>query len=190
MPARLRDAFHVREFGYVANWLTLLRLGLLLPTVYYLRRPDGRKPALVCMGSALLTDAIDGPLARYRGEVSHLGEILDPIIDKVLIDTLAVTLSQEREFPWWATTMLLTRDISIVLAAVMIYRRKARITTAWPAGKVTTVGLATAMLIYTADGPRLGKPILYLVLIPYGVSVWQYSRLFYQMMHQSDKGTR
>ena len=90
----------MRELRYPANWLTLVRLLLLPPTIVYLRRPDGRLPALLCMGTALLTDAIDGPLARYRGEVSPLGKVLDPIADKLMLNITMLTLVRTRAFPW------------------------------------------------------------------------------------------
>ncbi len=184
MPARLRDAYDMREFMYPANWLTLARLLLLGPTIYYLRRSNGRWPALICMAVALGTDAVDGPLARYRGEVSRLGQILDPIADKLVIDATAITLSQTRGFPWWMTGLLLFRDVSILLAALLIYRRHAQISTARLAGKATTVALTVAVLLYTADGERSGKPALYIALLPFGLSFWQYGRMFVRLMRQ------
>lgn len=184
MPARLRDACDIHELTYPANWLTLARLLLLWPTVSYLRRPDGRWPALICMAVALGTDAIDGPLARYRGEVSRLGAILDPIADKLVIDTTAITLSQTRGFPWWITSLLLLRDVGILLAALLIYRRHGQITTAQPAGKATTAALTVAVLLYTADGQRSGKPALYIALLPFSLSLWQYGQMFVRMMRQ------
>lgn len=186
MPARLRDAWDMHELTYPANWLTLARLILLCPTIYYLRRSDGRWPALICMTFALGTDAVDGPLARYRGEVSRLGELLDPIADKLVIDATAITLSQTRGFPWWITSLLLFRDAGILLAALLIYRRYAQISTAQLAGKATTVALTVAVLLYTADGERSGKPALYIALLPFSLSFWQYGRMFVRVMRQQD----
>ncbi len=186
MPARLRDAWDIREVTYPANWLTLARLLLVLPTIYYLRRSNGRWPALICMAVALGTDALDGPLARYRGEVSRLGKILDPIADKLMIDATAVVLAQRRGFPWWITGLLLFRDAGILLAALLIYRRHAQISTAQLSGKATTVALTVAVLLYTADGERSGKPALYIALLPFSLSFWQYGRMFVRVMRRQD----
>lgn len=182
MAAKLRDAFHIREFFYPSNVLTIARVLLLPPTVAYLRHPDQRWQALLCLGTAMLTDAIDGPLARSRGEVSQLGKILDPIADKLLLDVTAVTLSQTRKFPWWITILLIVRDIGILLAALLVYRRKAQITTARITGKATTVALTVAAILYVADGPRSGKPALYVALVPFTLSLWEYGRRFLALM--------
>jgi len=187
MSAKLRDAFHPREFIYPANLLTLARLVLLPFALYYMRREDGRWRALGIFGGAMATDMLDGPVARMRQEVSPLGKLLDPIADKLMIDAAAVTLSQTREFPWWATGMLLARDLAILLGSLLVYRRHAQISVADPAGKATTVALAGAMILYLADGPRSGKPALYVALLPFGASLVVYARKFVQAArHRSD----
>ena len=178
MPAKLRHAFQPREFFYPANLLTLARLLLLPAAIYYMRREDGRWRALGIFGGAMATDMLDGPVARMRQEVSPLGQLLDPIADKLMIDASAITLSQTHQFPWWATGALLTRDAGILLGGLLIYRRRAEITVAHPAGKATTVALAASMVLYLADGPRSGRPALLCALIPFMYSVVQYLHTF------------
>jgi CDP-diacylglycerol--glycerol-3-phosphate 3-phosphatidyltransferase len=184
MPAKLRHAFAPREFAYPANLLTLSRLLLLPFAIYYMRREDGRWRALGIFGGAMATDMLDGPVARMRHEVSPLGQVLDPIADKLMIDAAAITLSQTRAFPWWATGLLLARDLAILLGSLFVYRRHAQISVADPAGKATTVALAGAMILYLADGPRSGKPALYLALLPFGASLVVYARKFVQVVRQ------
>ena len=187
MSAKLRHAFQPREFIYPANLLTLARLLMLPVAIYYMRREDGRWRALSIFGGAMATDMLDGPVARMRREVSPLGQMLDPIADKLMIDAAAITLSQTREFPWWATGLLLARDLAILLGSLFVYRRHAQISVADPAGKATTVALAGAMILYLADGPRSGKPALYIALLPFGLSLVVYARKFVQVIrHQSD----
>jgi CDP-diacylglycerol--glycerol-3-phosphate 3-phosphatidyltransferase len=180
----LRELIHPRELLYPSNLLTFSRLGLLPVTLYYLAQPDRRREALICLAATMFTDAIDGPIARARGEVSRLGELLDPIADKLLINAAAIILSRTRGFPWWATGLLLFRDTGILLAAALVLRRQRKITTAKSAGKLTTVGLTIAALLYLADGPRSGKPALYLTLIPFSISFVQYGRQFLRMMRE------
>jgi len=178
VSAKLRHAFQLHEFIYPANLLTLARVLMLPAAIHYMRREDGRWRALGIFGVAMATDILDGPIARRRQEVSPLGKLLDPIADKLMIDAAAVTLSQTREFPWWATGMLLARDLAILLGSLLVYRRHAQISVADPAGKVTTVALAGAMILYLADGPRSGKPALYVALLPFGASLVVYARKF------------
>ena len=83
-----------------------------------------------------------------------------------------------RGFPWWATGTLLARDAAILLGSFFMYRRHSEIAVSNAAGKATTVGLAGAMLLYLADGPRSGKPALLAALIPFGASVLLYGKQF------------
>jgi CDP-diacylglycerol--glycerol-3-phosphate 3-phosphatidyltransferase len=151
-----------------------------------MQRPHNRWRALTTIGAAMLTDLLDGPIARRRQEVSPLGQVLDPIADKMMIDATAVTLSRTRGFPWWATTVLIGRDIAILLGGTLVFRRRSKITLAQPAGKATTFALTVAMLLYIADGPRSGRPVLYVALVPFLGSMVVYFRNFWRMMFQKD----
>jgi CDP-diacylglycerol--glycerol-3-phosphate 3-phosphatidyltransferase len=179
------SGIHPREVLYPSNLLTIARLLLLPATISYLRQPDRRREALICLGAAMFTDAVDGPIARQRGEVSRLGEILDPIADKLLIDLTAITLSQTRGFPWWITGLLLFRDVGIILAALVVIQRRAHITTSRSSGKLTTAALALAALLYIADGERSGKPALYAALVPFGFSFVQYGKQFVELLQSN-----
>lgn len=179
---RVSTLVELREFRYPSNWLTLFRLLLVAPTLYFLARPERRRAALICFGLGMLTDAIDGPIARARGEVSRLGKLIDPIADKLLLNGTAIILSRTRGFPWWITGLLLFRDLGILIAAAVVLRRRAHITTAESAGKLTTALLTAAALLYIADGPRSGKPVLYLALLPFTLSFFQYGRRFLAVM--------
>jgi CDP-diacylglycerol---glycerol-3-phosphate 3-phosphatidyltransferase len=187
LPAKLRNAFQLREFIYPANLLTLARLLMLPAAIHYMRQEDGRWRALGVFGVAMTTDLLDGPVARLRQEVSPLGKVLDPIADKLMIDTTAIALSRTRGFPWWVTGLLLVRDAALLLGSLLVYRRHAQISVADPAGKATTLALAGAMILYLADGSRSGEPALYVALLPFGASLVVYARKFVQVIrHQSD----
>ncbi|MEI7770406.1 MAG: CDP-alcohol phosphatidyltransferase family protein [Chloroflexales bacterium] len=175
-------AIHPRELFYPSNLLTISRLLLLPLTLAYLSRPERRRAALACLALTMLTDAVDGPIARSRGEVSQLGELLDPIADKLVLDSTALVLSRTRGFPWAVTGMLIFRDLGILLAAFVVFSRRATITSAQASGKLTTVALTAATLCYIADGPRSGRPALWLAMIPFGLSFVQYGARFIRLM--------
>jgi CDP-diacylglycerol--glycerol-3-phosphate 3-phosphatidyltransferase len=185
MPAKFRHAFELREFLYPANLLTLARLLMLPAALRYMHEPDGKGRALGVFAIAMATDVLDGPVARMRQEVSPLGKLLDPIADKLMINSTAIALSRTRGFPWWATALLLARDVAILLGALLVYRRRSEIAMAQPAGKATTVALAAAMLLYMADGPRSGKLALYAALAPFGASLLVYGKKFFQAVVDS-----
>ncbi|GIV99389.1 MAG: CDP-alcohol phosphatidyltransferase [Roseiflexus sp.] len=176
MSAHLRHAFTLREVFYPANLLTLARLLMLPAALHAMQRPEQRWRALGILGAAMFTDAIDGTIARRRHEVSPLGKLLDPVADKLMIDATAVTLSRVRGFPWWATALIVGRDVAIIIGGLLIYRRRRVIATAHPSGKATTLALTLAMLLYLADGPRSGRPALYAAMAPFALSAFVYLR--------------
>ncbi len=108
----------------VANLLTILRL-ILIPVfvtaIYYQRFIS----ALAVFFIAAITDGIDGLVARHFNQKTHLGEILDPMADKLLLVTAFIVLSLPRftllpPIPFWLTAAAISRDIFIVLGALVI----------------------------------------------------------------------
>jgi phosphatidylglycerophosphate synthase len=93
----------LQELG-AANLISLLR-GALAPAL--LAAPPTALLALLL--GAGLTDAIDGPLARARGQESRLGRFLDPGVDAFFFGAAAVAATRLGLLPWWATCLVLAR---------------------------------------------------------------------------------
>jgi CDP-diacylglycerol--glycerol-3-phosphate 3-phosphatidyltransferase len=173
---------YLGELTYASNLLTLSRLLLLPPTLYFLRRQGTTSPALMCLGAAMLTDALDGMVARQQHTESRLGKVLDPLIDKLFLNSVALALVA-RGFPRWMVALLLFRDVGIVLAAGVLLLRRNHIAVANWSGKASTTLLTIALLVYTIDGPRSGRPVLLLALVPFGLSFWHYGTRFIGALH-------
>jgi CDP-diacylglycerol--glycerol-3-phosphate 3-phosphatidyltransferase len=62
---------------------------------------------------AACTDAVDGWLARRRGQVSKLGTLLDPIADKLLISAAFISLVENRLAPAWAVVIVIGREFAV-----------------------------------------------------------------------------
>lgn len=62
---------------------------------------------------AACTDALDGWLARRRGQVSRFGALLDPIADKLLISSAFVSLVENQLAPAWAVVIILGREFAV-----------------------------------------------------------------------------
>lgn len=103
----------------VPNQITLLRLGF-LPVFLSLILYERYKWALLVLVVAGLSDAIDGELARRLNQKSSLGAYLDPIADKLLLSSSFVILAYKTRIAWWLTIIVLSRDILILIVAVVI----------------------------------------------------------------------
>jgi cardiolipin synthase len=108
----------------IANLLTILRL-ILIPVfvscIFYQRF----LLALTVFFVAAITDGLDGLVARALNQKTPLGEILDPMADKLLLVTAFIVLSLPRfttlpPLPFWLTAAVISRDIFIVLGALVI----------------------------------------------------------------------
>jgi len=64
--------------------------------------------------AAGLSDAVDGFIAKHFNQTSELGELLDPVADKALILSMAVTLGFAGYLPDWVVMLVVFRDVLIV----------------------------------------------------------------------------
>src|SRR6266566_3890987 len=130
----------------LANWLTILRI-LLIPVFVSLlvyRKPG---PALVVFAAAALTDLLDGWIARRQRSQSRLGAFLDPMADKLLLTASFVTLTYLKVLPFWIAAVVISRDVILVVGALLIYMLGGRIRPrpTW-AGKAATLFQVLAVL--------------------------------------------
>ena len=188
MPAKLRHAFQPREFSYPANLITLARVLLLPAAIYYMRREDGRWRAPGIFGGAMATDMLDGPVARISHEGLATGPAARPDpADKLMIDTAAITLSANARVPMVGHRPAVSarfRDPLGQSIRVPPPRADQRGRPSWQSHH-RSAGRRDDL--YLADGPRSGKPALYIALLPFGASLVVYARKFVQVIrHQSD----
>ena len=107
----------------VANQLTLLRM-LLIPALVILIVYGLNGWALVVLIVAGLTDALDGILARWWGQRTTLGALLDPMADKLLLISTFVVLTLPgldlpNRLPIWLTVLVISRDVIIVVTVAI-----------------------------------------------------------------------
>jgi CDP-diacylglycerol--glycerol-3-phosphate 3-phosphatidyltransferase len=122
--------------------------------VYYTPQRDYlRKLALAIFILAVLSDAIDGYIARKSKQHSKAGLVLDPLGDKLLLVGAFICLYLINEFPagikfpLWVTLIVISRDALILLGVVVIYivRQNVDISpTRW--GKFTTTSQMLAVI--------------------------------------------
>ena len=102
-----------------SNQITLLRL-LFVPVFAILVLDQHYRAALAVLTASALSDILDGTVARLLKQESPLGVALDPIADKILMTTAYLTLAFRGALPWWLTIIVLSRDVAIVMAALVI----------------------------------------------------------------------
>ncbi len=101
------------------NMLTTLRLILSVPICLMILN-ENYGAVLWIAFIAGLSDGADGFLARKLNAVSRYGAILDPISDKVLLNSVYVSLAIVGLLPWWVALIVVIRDVLIV-CGVLLY---------------------------------------------------------------------
>src|ERR1700712_3161528 len=139
--------------GNIANIVTVIRILLAPLFIYLVLLDDGRDSyiryiAAVLFVVAILTDSVDGILARGRNLVTDLGKILDPIADKVLVGGALVALSILGELWWWVTIVILVREVGITVYRFIALRD--RVIAASRGGKLKTLlqGVALTLALF------------------------------------------
>jgi cardiolipin synthase len=111
-----------RQILMVPNLVSLLRLvGVPLFLWLFLGPPaDGWAVVVLVIGGT--SDWVDGFLARRLGQVSRLGELLDPLADRLYILATLLALAVRDVVPWWFAIALLTREALLALC-LPVWRR-------------------------------------------------------------------
>lgn len=108
------------QFFYPSNQLSLLRL-VFIPFVILAILYGKYGTAFLLILIAGLTDGMDGLLARRLGQQTKLGSILDPLADKLLLNSAFVALGVAQLLPLWLVILVLSRDLIIItISLVMI----------------------------------------------------------------------
>ena len=139
----------------LANVLTVLRIGL-VPLFLVLLLEDttaARWAAFAVFIAALITDRIDGQVARSRGLVTTFGTVADPIADKALIGAALIGLSLLGELWWWVTLVVLGRELAITLLRFLVIRHGVIPASRGGKLKTTLQGTALGFLLVPLGGP-------------------------------------
>ncbi|MEY3734812.1 MAG: hypothetical protein RL347_2171 [Actinomycetota bacterium] len=107
----------------VPNALSVLRL-LLIPVFLWLvlvARADLAAVAVLTISG--ITDWADGVIARRTGQMTRLGRILDPLVDRLTIAATLIGLALRDLVPWWLVLLLVAREL-LLLALVPALRRR------------------------------------------------------------------
>ena len=124
---------------------------------------DGTGARFAVAAVAAATDWLDGRLARGTGQVTRLGELLDPVADKTFMVIALGTLVAKGLLPLWTLPLLLVRDVGVAAGALFMVARGSRMR--MPArrpGKIVTwvqfaaVGL---LLLWPAGAPWVAPAV-------------------------------
>jgi CDP-diacylglycerol--glycerol-3-phosphate 3-phosphatidyltransferase len=183
------------------NSLTVTRIFLVpLLVVVLLTKFEGRQVfgvpnelvGAAIFGLASLTDWADGYLARRRKQVTPLGQMIDPLADKLLTLAALISLVQLEMAPAWMVAVILGRDFAVTGLRSVAYSRGVPVP-ASQLGKIKMVAQVVAILalILAAHGrmpelhlDRVGQIALWVAVLTSLVSAADYFRRFSAVLGQ------
>jgi CDP-diacylglycerol--glycerol-3-phosphate 3-phosphatidyltransferase len=174
------------------NALTVGRIFLVpLLVVVLLTKFEGRQimgvskdlVGAAIFGLASLTDFLDGYLARRRKQITTLGQLMDPLADKLLITAALVSLVQLDLAPAWMVAVILGREFAVTILRGIAHG-KGIVIAASPLGKFKMVAEVVAILALILGQDHLqqfyviGTIALWVAMVTATVSGVDYYRRF------------
>jgi CDP-diacylglycerol---glycerol-3-phosphate 3-phosphatidyltransferase len=155
------------------NGLTFLR-ALLVPVILWLLVQDSDTLRWWAFGTFLFaaaTDSIDGWVARRYQGITKWGQLADPIADKLLIIGSLASLAYVGELPWWAVSVIVTREVAVTMLRVQLVRRRDLVMPASVWGKLKTLSqvVAVAAYLWPTVGTTLREVLLQLAIV---LTIW------------------
>jgi CDP-diacylglycerol---glycerol-3-phosphate 3-phosphatidyltransferase len=140
-----------------ANQLTLVRLVAIVPVMaaLYIQFPGNRTVATVVYVAAILTDYLDGILARRSGKVTAFGKLMDSVADKAIISSMFFALVAEGSMPAWMAAIMVVREFAVTgLRMVALESGEVISANRWGKAKMNFQSLAILILLlgYTQVG--------------------------------------
>ncbi|MGH3507711.1 MAG: CDP-alcohol phosphatidyltransferase family protein, partial [Nocardioidaceae bacterium] len=115
--------------------------------------PEADGWALVVLMLSGVTDWLDGKLARTLNQASKLGQILDPVADRLYILAVVIGLALREIIPWWLAVLLPLRDVFLFCLVPFLRTRGYSALPVHFLGKAATANLLYAFpLLLLGDG--------------------------------------
>jgi CDP-diacylglycerol---glycerol-3-phosphate 3-phosphatidyltransferase len=168
------------------NLLTLVRIGTVPVLVCLLLFPGPRVSACAAavFFAAVITDFLDGYIARNYGSGTTLGKFLDPMADKLVVTAVLVMLSgmaRMPRVPAWMVVVLVSREI-IVTGLRAVAAAEGRVMAAEELGKykmaLQSIALQALLIHYTYFHINFFLAGMFILWIAMAVSIWSGAEYF------------
>lgn len=156
------------------NLISLLRL-LALPLLYADVVGGREIRGLVILVVISLTDYVDGYVARRFNQISRLGQILDPLIDRLLIAVTVIAMVVAGILPLWLVVALLSRDVLLLVGGLVLVGTGRQPPPVTDLGKAATFGLMTTLPLFLLAAGLPSQQLRaagWVAIVAYGALYW------------------
>jgi len=164
------------RFWTVPNVLSLSRLALLPVFIYALSEPGMMWLAGALVFYGVVSDLLDGYLARRLNQITEWGKLIDPVSDKITVAVALLFCYFNRGLPLWLLLLILSRDFVILIMAPVLARRFGTLPPSNMAGRLTALSFGLLALVYILEFKQLITPLTVVALALLAVSSVSYGR--------------
>ncbi len=160
----------------LANVVSVVRL-MAIPVFLVLVVQDRLITAFVLLVAAVLTDFVDGMIARSMNQITKLGQFLDPFADRLFIAATVIALAIQDVVPWWFVVAVMLRDALLGIGGLVMTRYgHGTLPVKWW-GKVSTFGMLFVLPLFLLGTvvPTIGavtNPIAWVLAIVSVLLYW------------------
>ncbi|MBP3337700.1 MAG: CDP-diacylglycerol--glycerol-3-phosphate 3-phosphatidyltransferase [Clostridia bacterium] len=171
----------------IPNILTVLRL-ILVPVfaVVFHFEGEAKVASAIIFMVASITDVLDGYIARKFNMSTKIGQLLDPLADKLMQLTAIVCLTLSGRLPLWFIIILAIKEILLIAGCTFLYIKKTYAKSNI-FGKLYTVVLFVALMLLMAVPEFSTLFELLLLLIVVGIGIFALSAYCYSYFLQHKK---
>jgi len=167
----------------IPNLLSLLRL-FLIPIFLYFIAAGHTLYSVVFFAMIIITDILDGYIARRKNQCTNLGRVLDHGVDKLFIILTAVWLYIYNRFPLWATFFFVLRELVILTAGFLFLIDKKLTFTSIAIGKISGGFFYLTILLYLLRYDSLAVTSLYISVVLFSIATVWYAVLYFPIIKE------
>ncbi len=167
----------------IPNALSALRLVIIPVFIWAALGPENDLLAFGLLAVSAVTDWLDGVIARRFNMVSRVGQLLDPIADRLFVVSTIVVLAVREIVPWWLVLLLVSRDVVLFFVQLYVHRRGVEPLPVHYVGKAATACLLYGMpLLFLSTGDSgvadVATPLAWAFII-WGTGIYWWSAVLY-----------
>lgn len=148
------------RFWTLPNALSLSRIVLLPLFIWALIVPGHLWLAGVLVGWGIVSDLLDGYLARLLNQESEWGRVIDPLADKLTVAAALIFCYAARGLPLWVLALVLGRDVSILVISPFLANRMRELPQSNLAGRLAALMFGVVAIVYIFSVEPLKIPVL------------------------------
>lgn len=165
------------------NTLSVIRL-IIAPFIFIATAYNNYAAIAILAIIAVVTDFLDGYLARRLNAISQVGKVLDPLADKLCVAAAAIGATAFMGMPVLLLVIILVRDLMIAAFGLLIIkaRRQIPISNIW--GKITVFILTVTLIVYIFKIEVLFTLVYLITVVFVIISSYSYFKIGWNLLNQ------